>query len=34
MKLPELELEKLQQDAETGSTQALIALGDYWAVAI
>ncbi|MBQ8445776.1 MAG: sel1 repeat family protein, partial [Opitutales bacterium] len=30
MKLPELELEKLQQDAETGSTQALIALGDYW----
>lgn len=30
MKLPELELEKLQQNAETGSTQALIALGDYW----
>lgn len=30
MKLPEIELEKLQQDAETGSTKALIALGDYW----
>ncbi|MBR5622209.1 MAG: sel1 repeat family protein [Opitutales bacterium] len=30
MKLPEIEIEKLQRDAETGSTQALIALGDYW----
>lgn len=30
MKLPKIEFEELQRDAETGSTQALIALGDYW----